>query len=50
MARSIRTTVRVFASDAPRLLTFGSLITATADAEVRHYVRRRRPSALSIDY
>ena len=50
MARSIRSTVRVFNADAPRLLTFGSLISATPDAEVRHYVRRRRHSALSIDY
>ena len=50
MARSIRSTVRVFNADAPRFLTFGSHIAAAADAEVRHYVRRRRPSALSIDH
>lgn len=40
--------VRSFASGVSRRYTIGFLVQSSADAEVMHYVRRRRPSALGV--
>ena len=48
MARYKRSTVRSFGGDTSALPRFsvGSLVTSTVTDDIRHFIRRRRPSAL----
>ena len=48
MTRTINTSIQSFGgrSSVERRYTVGSLMTATATAEVQHYFRRRRSSSI----